>query len=75
MVPAGIRTAIALVVPENIGLLRLPALVAFGHVGGVDLKVGAGQVVEQLVELDIEQIAPAGHQMAEQICFVDQQKS
>jgi hypothetical protein len=41
---------------------------------GVDLEIGAGQIVEQHVEVDVEQITPAGHQMAEQVRFVFQQK-
>jgi hypothetical protein len=52
----------------------VPALVALRHVGGVDLEIGAGQIVEQHVEVDVEQIAPAGHQMGEQVRFVRQQK-
>jgi hypothetical protein len=69
--------------------LAVAALVALGHVRpafpwrqpswrnagrGVDLEIGASQIVEQHVELDVDQIAPAGDQMAEQVRFVFQQK-
>ena len=52
----------------------MTALVALGHLGGVDLKVGTGQIVEQHIEFDVEQIAPAAHQMAEQVGFMCQQE-
>jgi hypothetical protein len=51
-------------------------MAAFGalrQVGGVDLEIGAGQIVEQHVEGDVEQIAPALRQMREQRLFVGEQ--
>ena len=57
-----------------VAAVTVAALVALGHVRGVDLEIGAGQIVEQHVEADVEQIAPARHQMREQIRFVRQQK-
>ncbi len=49
------------------------AVAAFGalrQVGGVDLEIGAGQIVEQHVEGSVEQIAPTLGQMREQSLLV-----
>jgi len=53
--------------------VAVAALVSLRHVRGVDLEIRAGQVVEQHVEVGVEQVAPARHQMREQIRFVGQQ--
>jgi hypothetical protein len=47
---------------------------ALGQVGGVDLEIRAGQIVEQHVEGGVEQIAPALRQMREQRLFVGEQE-
>jgi hypothetical protein len=57
-----------------VAAVAVPTFVALGHVGSVDLEIGAGEIVEQHVELGIEQVTPACHQVGEQICFVGQQK-
>jgi hypothetical protein len=49
------------------------ALVTVRQVGGIDLEVGAGQIIEQNVELDTEQRSPALHQMGKQGVLVLQQ--
>jgi len=53
--------------------VAVATLVALGLRRGVDFEVGAGQVVEQHVEAGVEQVAPAGDQMAEQLLLVGQQ--
>ena len=54
--------------------VAVATLVALGLRRGVDFEVGAGQVVEQHVEAaGVEQIAPAGDPMAEQLLLVGQQ--
>ena len=57
-----------------VAAVAVAALVALCHVRGVDLEVGAGQIVKQYIEIRIEQVAPARHQMREQVRFVLQQK-
>src|ERR1700760_340632 len=57
-----------------VAAVTVAALVALRHIRSVDLEIGAGQIVEQYVEADVEQIAPARHQVREQIRFVRQQK-
>ena len=57
-----------------VAAVAVAALVALRHVRGVDLEVGAGQIVEQHVEVDVEQVAPALHQMREQRVLVLQQQ-
>jgi hypothetical protein len=44
------------------------------HALGLDPGVGAGQIVKQHIEIRIEQVAPARHQMREQRVFVLQQE-
>ena len=54
-------------------LVAAVAVAAFGalrQVGGVDLEIGAGQVVKQHVEGRVEEIAPTLRQMREQRLFV-----
>ena len=51
----------------------MAALVALRHVRGIDLEIRAGQIVEQHVKFYIEQVAPAGCQVREQVGFVRQQ--
>jgi hypothetical protein len=45
--------------------VAVAALVDLGHVGSIDPEIG-GQIGQQHVEADVEQIAPAGDQMGEQ---------
>ena len=56
-----------------VAAIAVAALVAFGHIGGIDLEIGAGQVVEQNVEAGVEQVAPAVDEMAEQRLLVGEQ--
>jgi len=44
------------------------------HALGLDPGEGAGQIVKQHIEIRIEQVAPARHQMREQRVFVLQQE-
>jgi hypothetical protein len=37
----------------------VPSLVAFRQFSGVDLEIGAGQIIEQHVEAGVEQVPPA----------------
>ena len=41
--------------------------------GGIGFEVGAGQIIEQHIEVDIEQVAPASDQMVEQRLLVFEQ--
>ncbi len=52
----------------------MAALAAFGQVRCIDLEVGAGQIVQQHVEVGVEQIAPAPDQMREQRFLVIEQQ-
>jgi hypothetical protein len=56
-----------------VAAVAVAAFGSLGQVGGVDLEIGAGQVVEQPVERGVEQIAPALRQMREQSLFVFEQ--
>ena len=51
----------------------MTALVAFGK-RRIGLEIGASQIVEQNIELDVEQIPPAPSQMVENGLLVRQQK-
>ena len=50
--------------------VTMPALVAFRQLCGVDLKIGAGQIIEQHIEAGVEQVAPASDQVREQRVLV-----
>ena len=52
--------------------VTMPALVAFRQLCGVDLKIGAGQIIEQHIEAGVEQVAPASDQVREQRVLVPQ---
>ena len=52
----------------------MAALAAFRQVRGIDLEVGAGQIIQQHVEVGVEQIAPAPDQMREQRFLMLQQQ-
>ena len=54
--------------------ITMPALVAIsGSYCGVDLKIGAGQIAEQHIEMSVEQVAPASDQVREQRVLVLEQ--
>ena len=57
-----------------VAAVTVAALAAFRQVGSVDLEVGAGQIIEQHIEVGIEQIAPASDQMREQRFLMLQQQ-
>jgi predicted aconitase len=46
-----------------VAAVTMTTLVALRHVRGVDLEVRAGQIVEQHVEIRVEQVTPARHEM------------
>jgi hypothetical protein len=52
----------------------MTALGPFGQVRGIDLEIGAGQIIKQHVEIGVEQIAPAPDQMREQRFLMLQQQ-
>ena len=57
-----------------VAAVAVATLVALCHVRCVDLEIGAGQIVEQHIEIRVEQVVPARHQMREQCLLVLQQK-
>ncbi len=56
-----------------IAAVTMPALVAFRQLCGVDLEIGAGQIIEQHIEAGVEQVAPASDQVREQRVLVLEQ--
>jgi hypothetical protein len=60
-------------IPPAIAAVAVPALVALRQGCSVDLEIGTGQIIEQNVKADVEQVAPAGDQMREQRVLVRQQ--
>ena len=56
-----------------VAAVAMPALVAFRQCCGVDLKVSAGQIVEQHIEAGVEQVPPAPDQMGKQRVLVRRQ--
>ncbi len=57
-----------------VAAVAVATLVSLGQIGGVDLEIGAGQIVEQHVEIGVEEIAPALRQMGEQRVLVREQQ-
>jgi hypothetical protein len=57
-----------------VAAVAVTAFSAFRQVRCVDLEVGAGQIVQQHVEVGVEQIAPAPDQMREQRFLMRQQE-
>ena len=57
-----------------VAAVAVASLAVLRQIGGVDLEIRAGQIVEQHIEGGVEQIAPALGQMREQLLFVSEQQ-